>query len=112
MNEFVSAGKAEDFEVGKMKVVKVGDREVAVTKVDDGFYAFSNECTHSFHPMHFGYVKGKEAVCIYHWAVFDATTGAVLQGPAYDPLQTYDVRVEDGEVLVGAAKSAETTPGA
>jgi nitrite reductase/ring-hydroxylating ferredoxin subunit len=111
MSELVSAGKAEDFEVGRMKVVKVGDNEVAVTKVDDGFYAFSNECTHSFHPMHFGYVKGKEAVCIYHWAVFDATTGAVLQGPAYEPLQTYEVVVEDGEVKVGAAKTQEALPG-
>ena len=112
MSEFVSAGKAEDFEAGKMKVVKVDGQEVAVTKVDDGFYAFSNECTHSLHPMHFGYVKGKEAVCIYHWAVFDATTGAVIQGPAYEPLQTYEVRVEDGEVQVGAARTPGSTPSA
>src|SRR5688572_30516881 len=104
MSEFVSAGPAADFVPGKMKVVKVDGREVAVTKVEEGFYAFANLCTHSLHPMHLGYVKGKEAICIYHWASFDATTGAVIQGPAYEPLQTYEVRVENGEVQVGRAK--------
>lgn len=102
MSELVSAGREEDFEPGKMKVVKVDGENVAVTKIEgEGYFAFSDECTHSLHPMHFGYIKGKEAVCIYHWAVFDATTGAVLQGPAYDPLQTYEVHVENGEVFVG-----------
>ncbi len=104
MSEFIPAGKAADFIPGAMKVVKVDGREVCVTKVDDGFYAFANECTHSLHPMSFGYVKGKEAVCIYHWAIFDATNGAVIQGPAYDPLATYEVRVEGGEVQVGPQK--------
>lgn len=108
MSEFVSAGRAEEFQPGKMKVVKTsGGDEVAVTKVDDGFYAFSNYCTHSLHPMNFGYVKGKEAVCIFHWAIFDATDGHVIQGPAYQPLQTYEVRVEDGEVQVGGPRSQD-----
>ena len=100
------AGKTEDFAPGSMKVVKVDGREVCVTKVDDGFYAFSNECTHARHPMSFGFVKGKEAFCIFHWASFDATNGAVIQGPAYDPLTTYEVRVEDGIVQVGGMKPA------
>jgi 3-phenylpropionate/trans-cinnamate dioxygenase ferredoxin subunit len=102
MSEFVSAGKVEDFQPGKMKVVKVDGDEVAVTKIDDAFYAFSNTCTHSLHPMNFGYVSGKEAVCIFHWAIFDATDGHVIQGPAYQPLQTFEVRVQDGEVQVAA----------
>lgn len=105
MSGFVAAGKPEDFTPGSMKVVKVDDKEVCVTKVEDGFYAFSNLCTHSQQPMNFGYVKGKEAVCIYHWAIFDATNGAVIKGPAYEPLQTYEVKVEDGLVQVGPPKS-------
>jgi 3-phenylpropionate/trans-cinnamate dioxygenase ferredoxin subunit len=108
MSEFVRAGRAEDFQPGKMKVVRTADgHEVAVTKVDDGFYAFSNTCTHSLHPMNFGYISGKEAVCIFHWAIFDATNGHVIQGPAYEPLQTFEVRVEDGEVQVGGPKSRD-----
>ncbi len=109
MSEFVSAGKAEEYEAGKMKVVKVDGYEIAVTKVEDEFYAFSNYCTHSLHPMNFGYVSGKEAVCIFHWAIFDATNGHVIQGPAYEPLQTFEVRVQDGEVQVGGPKKAETS---
>jgi 3-phenylpropionate/trans-cinnamate dioxygenase ferredoxin subunit len=84
-----------------MKVVAVDGREVVVARIDDNFYAFANECTHAFHPLSYGYISGREAVCIYHWAKFDATTGEVTQGPAVRPLQTFDVRVEDGHVLVG-----------
>jgi 3-phenylpropionate/trans-cinnamate dioxygenase ferredoxin subunit len=107
MSDFVSAGRAVEFQPGKMTVVRVDGTEVAVTKVDDGFYAFSNLCTHSLHPMNFGYVSGKEAVCIFHWAIFDATNGNVIQGPAYEPLQTFEVRVEDGEVQVGGPKAKD-----
>ena len=102
MSEFVAVGEAEDFVTGAMKLATVDGHEVVVTKIDGGFYAFANECTHAHHPLSFGYIKGREAVCIYHWAIFDATNGAVIQGPAARPLRTYPVKVEDGVVQVGS----------
>ena len=100
--EFASVGRVEDFAPRAMKVATVGGREVVVTRLDSGFYAFANQCTHAFHPLSSGYISGREAICIHHWAKFDATTGEVTQGPAVRPLQTFEVRVEDGEVLVRA----------
>jgi nitrite reductase/ring-hydroxylating ferredoxin subunit len=100
-SEFVLAGRVEDFAPGAMRVTTVNGREVVVTKIDGTFHAFADVCTHAFHPLSHGFISGREAVCIYHWAKFDATTGDVTQGPAVSPLQTFDVRIEDGQVLVG-----------
>jgi 3-phenylpropionate/trans-cinnamate dioxygenase ferredoxin subunit len=38
---------------------------------------------------------------MWHGAQFDCRTGAVRKGPAEDPLPVYDVKIENGKVLVG-----------
>ena len=43
--------------------------------------------------------------CAWHGARFDARTGAVLEGPATEPLPTFHVRIEGDQVLVGSRKS-------
>jgi cytochrome b6-f complex iron-sulfur subunit len=43
----------------------------------------------------------KEFICPCHGAKF-GSNGAVLEGPAKKPLQTYAVKIENGQVLVSA----------
>ena len=43
--------------------------------------------------------------CAWHGARFDIATGAVLQGPAAEPLPVFEVMVRDGAVLVGPRKA-------
>ena len=100
---FVRAGKSEEFEPGTLKLVNVDGTEVAVTQVDGSFYAFANECTHQNVRLAegFGELRGRRITCALHESSFDVKNGRVTGGPAYEPLATYEVRVEDGEVLVG-----------
>ena len=60
--------------------------------------AFSGLCTHQGCAVA---VAGQELDCPCHGSRFDALTGAVLQGPATDPLTPYEVRV-DGDSVVAA----------
>jgi hypothetical protein len=39
-------------------------------------------------------------MCQCHGSRFDVTNGTVLKGPASDPLATYPVREQDGEIQV------------
>jgi 3-phenylpropionate/trans-cinnamate dioxygenase ferredoxin component len=41
-------------------------------------------------------------MCQCHGSRFDVTTGAVISGPATDPLEVYEVQEVDGDVQIRA----------
>jgi len=69
----------------------------AVFNIDGGFCATQAMCTHKQAPLSEGSLDGSTVTCPLHGAQFNVWTGAVLRGPAHDPLKTYRVNVE-GEV--------------
>ena len=65
------------------------------------FGAVSDRCTHAEFAMSDGVLHADGTLeCIWHGARFDCRTGAVRRQPATDPLPVFDVKVEDGRVLV------------
>jgi uncharacterized protein YbjT (DUF2867 family)/nitrite reductase/ring-hydroxylating ferredoxin subunit len=82
-------------EVPSGSVLLVGD--VAVFNVEGGFCATQARCTHRQGPLSEGAIDGTTVTCPLHGAQFNVWTGAVLRGPAKDPLKTYAVTV-DGDV--------------
>lgn len=72
----------------------VGD--AAVFNVDGSCFATHDKCTHREGPLSDGALDGSTVTCPYHGAQFDVTTGAVLCGPAKEPLKTYRL-IMDGE---------------
>jgi nitrite reductase/ring-hydroxylating ferredoxin subunit len=71
--------------------------EVAVFNVGGTFCATQAECTHRGGPLSEGQLAGSTVTCPWHGAQFNVCTGAVLKGPAADPLKTFRVVVE-GEI--------------
>ena len=75
--------------------------EIAVARLADGsFAAFDDACTHEECPLSEGELEGEKVVCYCHSSEFDVRTGAVLRGPATEPLLVYETRVADGELQV------------
>ena len=70
---------------------------VAVFGVEAGFCATQARCTHRQGLLSEGTLDGTTVTCPLHGAQFNVWTGAVLRGPAVDPLKTYRVIVE-GEI--------------
>jgi nitrite reductase/ring-hydroxylating ferredoxin subunit len=90
--------KENEFRVGEVppgSVLLVGD--VAVFNIEGGFCATQAMCTHRRGPLTEGSVDGSTVTCPLHGAQFSVWTGAVLRGPATEPLKTYSVTV-DGEI--------------
>jgi len=69
----------------------------AVFNVDGGFCATQATCTHKQGPLSEGVFDETTVICPLHGAQFNVWTGAVLRGPATEPLKTYRVTV-DGEI--------------
>jgi nitrite reductase/ring-hydroxylating ferredoxin subunit len=81
--------------------VLIGDLEIALARLADGSWAaFDNSCPHEDCPLSEGDLDGDQIICVCHSSAFDVHTGAVLVGPAEDPLSVYPVRVENGELEV------------
>jgi len=70
----------------------VGD--VAVFNVSGHLCATQAKCPHQQGPLIEGHLAGSIVTCPWHGSEFDVCTGAVLRGPAANPLQTYRVIVE------------------
>jgi uncharacterized protein YbjT (DUF2867 family)/nitrite reductase/ring-hydroxylating ferredoxin subunit len=90
--------KENEFRIGEVppgSVLLVGD--CAVFNIEGGFCATQAMCTHRKGPLSEGSLDGTTVTCPLHGAQFNVWTGAVLRGPAKDPLKTYRVTV-DGEI--------------
>jgi 3-phenylpropionate/trans-cinnamate dioxygenase ferredoxin component len=75
-------------------------RRVSVASAGGKLYAFDDLCTHEACPLSSGLLTGTTIMCQCHGSQFDITTGAILRGPAIEPLTTYEVCEVDGEIQV------------
>jgi 3-phenylpropionate/trans-cinnamate dioxygenase ferredoxin subunit len=97
---FVKAARLSEIKTGQVKVVEVGDEDVALCNVDGTIYAVANVCTHDDGPLGAGYLLGDEIECPRHGARFSVRTGAVKTLPAIIPIPTFEVKIEGDDILV------------
>jgi 3-phenylpropionate/trans-cinnamate dioxygenase ferredoxin subunit len=100
MSEWVTVAQAAELTPGEWRVVNVDDARIAVFNLDGEFHAISDVCTHDGGQLTGGKVEGDQIVCPRHGARFCIRTGAALSAPAYEPTETFPVRVENGEIQV------------
>lgn len=81
--------------------VVVGGEEIVLAQVDDGICAIDGICSHQGARLQNGKLDGENLVCRFHGSRFNVRTGAVVNGPASKPVQTYEVSLAGDQVLVG-----------
>jgi 3-phenylpropionate/trans-cinnamate dioxygenase ferredoxin subunit len=74
--------------------------EVVVFNVEGAFYAIEDVCTHDGMTIAEGTVKDCSIICPRHGARFCLKTGAVLSPPAYEAVQCFPLRVEQGVLQI------------
>jgi len=87
---------------GTMKLVPAGSISVGVYNVNGTLCALEDRCSHDDGPLVEGdwHPDRGVVVCPRHGATFDICSGRALTLPAYLPVDTFPVRVEDGVVVV------------
>ena len=77
-------------------------RRISVARIDGNVYAFDDLCTCTEHPcpLSGGLLSENTLMCQCHGSRFDVTTGAVINGPATEPLHVYEVRELDGDIQI------------
>jgi nitrite reductase/ring-hydroxylating ferredoxin subunit/uncharacterized Fe-S cluster protein YjdI/CDGSH-type Zn-finger protein len=100
MADFVTVGRAEDLEEGDMRAFDVKGTTIAVANVAGAFHAFDDTCTHRQCSLAEGDLEGSTVICPCHGSEFDVESGEVLRGPAREPVESYEVRVEGGDLEI------------
>ena len=87
---------------GSVKIVRAGSLALGVYNLDGEYYAIEDRCSHDDGPLAEGDFDAEDAVvvCPRHGSRFDIRTGRPLTLPAYEPVDTCPVVVEDGWVKV------------
>jgi 3-phenylpropionate/trans-cinnamate dioxygenase ferredoxin subunit len=113
MSKFTEVAKMEELKSGTMKAVIAEGREILVARVGDKYYAVDNRCPHMKGDLSQGKLEGSVVTCPLHGSQFDISNGRVVRwlrgglmskiGSALKMARTlaaYNVKVEDGRVLV------------
>ena len=95
---------------GQMMLAIVGSERIVVGRCSEGFFAFSDHCTHKGGPLSDGALVSCTVQCPWHGSQFDIRTGRVVAGPAQEKINTYSIVITGGEIYVQPPKPDEVEP--
>lgn len=98
--------RLEDIPDGEVIAVDLGERELALYRIGTEVYATDNLCTHGAARLSDGFLDGCWIECPLHQGVFDVRSGVATRAPAEEPIATYAVEIENGEIYVLMSQGA------
>ena len=99
--EKITVCAAEELPEGEMRLVEAGGRKIGVFRCEDGeLYAIEDRCSHDDGPLAEGEFDADACTveCPRHGSLFDIRSGRPKTLPAFQPVDTFTARVEDGDV--------------
>ena len=98
----VEVAPLEELLPGSMRLVPAGARTVGVYNCAGRLFAIEDRCSHDDGPLCQGdwEPEGCIVVCPRHGSRFDLETGIPMTLPAFLPVSTFPVTVDDGMVVV------------
>lgn len=102
--QFVKVGRVEDIHAGVTTVVEIEGRTIILAKMNGEVFALQNMCTHDGGLLGDADIIDGQIECPRHGARFDIKTGEATRMPAVAELDTFEVKIEDGDVYVAVDK--------
>jgi 3-phenylpropionate/trans-cinnamate dioxygenase ferredoxin subunit len=91
---------ANNLAEGEMRVFDIAGSKVSVAASGGRLFAFDDTCTHRGCSLGEGELAGTKVTCPCHGSQFDVTSGAVIRGPAQQPVRSRLVEVDGADLLV------------
>ena len=97
MSDKVTVCPAAELPPGAMQLVEVDDRKIGVFNCGGQLHAIEDRCSHDDGPLAEGEFDPDTCTveCPRHGSLFDLRTGKPKTLPAYVPVDTFPVLVED-----------------
>lgn len=104
---WVNVGRADKLQQHPVQQVMIGRTRVALTYQAGQFGAIHGSCNHVGGPLGEGTLEGEYVVCPWHYWKFHCRTGKGEPGYEEDAVPTYEVKIDDGHVLIRATASSQ-----
>lgn len=93
-------GRADELQQDQMKLLIVNGHRLVLARLQRGFAAFDDGCTHRGGSLADGVCIDGTVQCLWHGSQFECRTGEVRSGPARKKIRVYEVRRQQGDVLL------------
>jgi 3-phenylpropionate/trans-cinnamate dioxygenase ferredoxin subunit len=100
MAGWIDVGPVEGVTASSPLTAEVDGYPIVIVPCGAEFFAVEDRCSHDGESLAGAEVEACEIICPRHGARFDLRTGDALTPPAYEPIRTFRVRVENGRLLV------------
>ena len=96
----IDVAPVDELPPGTVKIVHAGEISVGVYNLGGRYCALEDRCSHDDGDLVQGEFDQETCTveCPRHGSVFDLRTGKPLNLPAYEPVDTFAVSVEDGVI--------------
>lgn len=93
---------ASELGPGAMRLVEHEDKKIGVFNCEGTLYAIEDRCSHDDGPLAEGEFDPAACTveCPRHGSLFDLTTGRPKTLPAFQPVQTFPIAIEDDTITL------------
>ena len=99
-NDWVFAINVDEIDDEDVEPIEIEGKEIAIYRNNGQFYASVDKCTHGNAFLSDGVVVGDVIECPLHQGRFCIKTGKALSAPVSVPIETFEVKVDDGKVFL------------
>src|SRR5215470_3693513 len=92
--------KSNELADGEMKQVSAEGTNILLSRVKGQYHAVGAFCPHYGAPLVDGVLNGERVVCPWHHSCFNVTTGDLQDPPALDALPSYEIKLENDQVII------------
>ena len=99
-NHWHTAAQTVDIQPGQMKRVVIDGRKILIANAEGTYYAVDDTCSHEDFSLSYGCLDGDMIKCSLHGSRFSLKTGEPQDEPADEPINTYELKLENNNILV------------
>ena len=100
MPEIIDVCTVSELPPGERKLIEWEDLEIGVFNCGGEYFAIEDRCSHDDGPLAHGELDAEQCTveCPRHGSLFDLRTGKPRTLPAYAPVDTFPVHVDDDTI--------------
>jgi len=98
----IAVCRATELPPGEMRLVEHEGRKIGVFNCDGALHAIEDRCSHDDGPLAEGEFDPASCTveCPRHGSLFDLSTGRPKTLPAFTPVQTFPIAIEDDTITL------------